>query len=61
MCPETTLSNLVQACKSLNLLNCSKRSEQFLVTECFFNLVLEVSQICIIIQKNSNWKKIIGI
>ena len=36
----------------------SERSEQFLVTECFFNLFLEVSHTQ---QKNSNWKKLLGL
>ena len=31
--------------------------EQFLVSECFFNLILEVSQK----NCNSNWKKILGV
>ena len=35
----------------------SERSEQFLVTEWFFNLFLEVSHTYLV---NSNWKKVLG-
>ena len=39
---------------TLTIYSNSERSEQFLVTECFFNLFLEISQIL----KNRNWKKL---
>ena len=39
----------------------SERSEQFLVTECFFNLFLEVSHIKLVEQIVFKFKKHIGI
>ena len=50
-----TLRSLEQFC--LN----SDSSEQFLVTECFFNLFLEVSQIKKLEQLELKLEKIIGI
>ena len=46
---------------SITIYSNSERSEQFLVTECFFNLRFHIPNELESNNENSNWKKNIGI
>ena len=57
-CSHLLCEKIVLVIEKKNYSN-SKRSEQFLVTECFFNLFLDVSHIYLE-QLGFNWKKLLG-